>query len=217
MAAVLAAIASASASAATGQIMRALTTPDWSQASLAGSVTWTGCEHAGAPPKPEEPKEPPREKGEERSAPVDPKPLSLAYCGWTPFVTVGPGTEPSDCASPARQWPDKLGPDVVLAWEGTESRVNGSASFDVSGIPLDGERERLVCLSVVEVAPIYSQVKCNPDVPDCGPSFSEVPFSLPLAAAPLRPVAKKPLRRPPLCRGRRHHRRICVSQHRKVP
>ena len=219
----VAAMGAASAFGATGEITRAVATPDWAQANIAGSVTWTGCEHAVAPPQQPKPgpQEPPGE--EEESAPVDPTPPPPSYCGWTPFLTVAPGTEPSECASPARQWPDKLGPGVLLAWEGGESRANGSAGFEAGDVPIEGEGSQLACLSVVEIAPVYSQVMvaCTPADPDCSPfSYQEVPFSLPLASAFLRPPVKKPSVRPrqsQRCRGRHRHHRICISQHRKVP
>lgn len=227
------------AAVASGDITEASMSFDGSHATLAGSVTWPGCEHAEEPP--ERPEEPPRpeepEEGEEEPAPVDTPPPPPRYCGWTPFVTVAPGTDPAECSSPARQWPDELGPGVVLAWTGDERRDTGSVNFEVDDVPLHGGTPQLACLSVIEIAPTYREVmaECAPAFPDCNPIifYEETPFSLPLAAALLRPEVRPevgpelktsvctcplPVRRPRPRRHARHrHRGIFVSQHRKVP
>ncbi|MGN6254665.1 MAG: hypothetical protein ACTHO8_06745 [Solirubrobacterales bacterium] len=200
-------LAPAGAVAASGQITRSLATPDWSYASIAGSVTWTGCELEA----PKKPPEPPREEGEEELPPVDKPP---PYCGWTPFVTVGPGSQASECSLPGREQPRSLGSGVTLAWEGSERRSEETAAFDVSGVPLSGGVGQLVCLSILEGAANF-------------PWHAE--RTIPLASAPLtaEPLQREPPVEPCTCPApgphhrhhvrNRHHRRIFVFQHRKVP
>lgn len=95
--------------AAGGEFTQAESNAGWTQGSLAGSVTWTGCENAVAPPVegPENPGE-----GGKSTTPLAPE---SPYCGWTPYVTVGPGTGPAECDSAERQL-GSLGPEVGLVW-----------------------------------------------------------------------------------------------------
>jgi hypothetical protein len=93
--------------------------------SIAGSVTWTGCGdsiHAGLVVEP-------------------------GSCEWTPYVTVGPGSDPSECSSAARRLPD-LGDEVSLVWSDETSR-EGYAAFDLLDVPLSGTPGQLTCLSVI--------------------------------------------------------------------
>jgi hypothetical protein len=195
--------APANASATSGAVTKALASPSWTSATIAGSATWTGC-HLQPPKSPEEPK-PPKEEGEEEvGAPDSPPPR----CGWTPFATVGPGTQASECSSAARLWPEALGPGVTLAWQGSEGESEGTASFEVSGVPLDGSAGQLVCLGLIETASAF-------------PWHARA--SLFLASAVLTKEAPKPKRCSCPPRRRHHHvkhrrhRHIFVSQHQKVP
>lgn len=189
---VVAVLMPASASATSGAITKALASSDWTSATVAGSVTWTVC--GLQLPKSPGP-EPPKEGEEEAGAPDSPPPS----CGWTPFATVGPGTEASECASPSRQWPEALGPGVTLAWEGSESLSEGTTTFEVPGVPLDGSKKQLVCLGTIEKASAF-----------------------PWHAQASRLLASAFLKREPIHRhhhhlGPRRHRHIFVSQHEKVP
>lgn len=209
------AIVVASASATTGQITRALATPEWSYASIAGSVAWTGCE-LEEPKRPPE-KEPPKEEGEEEPPPVGP---IVIGCNWTPFVTIGPGTEASECSAPGRQQPEALGPGIVLAWKGPTSEVEGTVGFDISQFPLGGSKNRLVCLSMLEK---LQEVMAAKTLASYGPAAA----FRPLASALL--TAEPPQREPPCTcpppgpprtkhhHRHRHHHRISLSQHKKVP
>lgn len=210
----LVALAPASASAATGAITKALATPDWTSATVAGSVTWAGCELQ--PPKsPEEP-EPPKEEAEEEPPPVGPV---ITGCSWTPFVTIGPGTDASECSAPGRQQPEALGPGIVLAWKGSTSAAEGTVSFEISDMPLDGSKNQLVCLSLLEQ---LEEVMAAKTLTSYGP----LTVSRSLASAFLTEMTPtKPCLCPPEPHPRRHrhhrkhhrHRHIFVSQHQKVP
>jgi hypothetical protein len=211
------AIAVASASAATGQITRALATPDWSQPSIAGSVTWTGCE-LEEPKRPPE-KEPPKEEGEEELPPVGPVVIG---CNWTPFVTIGPGTEASECSAPGRQQPEALGPGIALAWKGSKSSAEGTVGFEISEFPLNGSKNQLVCLSMLEELEVVMAAK---PLTSYGPSMVSRPLaSAFLTAEPSRTEPTKPCTCPAPSppRKHRHHRRhrhrhrISLSQHQKV-
>jgi hypothetical protein len=210
------AIAAASASAATGQITRALATPDWSQASIAGSVTWTACELE--PPEEKPGPEPPKEEGEEELPPVGPV---VTGCDWTPFVTIGPGTEASECSAPGRQKPEALGPGIVLAWQGPKSSAKGTVGFEISGFPLDGSKNQLVCLSMLEE---LEEVMAAETFTSHGPATASRSLASALLTAeparmePTRPCTCPPPRPRHRHRHRRHrrHRRISLSQHQKV-
>lgn len=202
----LAALAPASASATSGEITQAEALPGWATAMVAGSATWTGC--ALEPPEPPEKPKPPGEEGEEEPA-VDSPPPS---CGWTPFITVGPGTEGSECSSPERQWPESLGSGITLAWTGSKSSVENTTYFAASDVPLDGDTNQLACLGLIESASAF-------------PWHARVSRSL--ASAHLTLLAKPPACTCPMpgyhphphrhhhVKHRRHH--IFVSQHQKVP
>lgn len=210
----MSAIVVPSVSAATGQITRALATPDWSQASIAGSVTWTGCELES--PK-EEPKQPPKEEGEEEELP--PVGPVVTGCNWTPFVTIGPGTEASECSAPERRQPEALGPGIVLAWKGSQSSAGGTVGFEISEFPLDGSKNRLVCLSMLEELNVVMAAK---PLTSFGPSTVSRPLAAALLTAePSRAEPTKPCTCPPRKHRHRHrhrhHRRISLSQHQKVP
>lgn len=133
------------AGASSGEITQATAALDWTVGSVAGSVAWTGCEHALPPQRPVKP---PYPWEPELSSQFDEEP----YCGWTPYVTVGRGTDPTECADPERRL-SSLGSGVALVWTGGERRWLGNLTFEVSEIPLVGGRPQLACLSVVETAP----------------------------------------------------------------
>lgn len=209
---VLAVLAPASASATSGAITKALASSDWSSATVAGWVTWTGCGLQAPEP------EPPKEEGEEELPPVGPV---VTGCSWTPFVTIGPGTEASECSGPGRQRPEAPGPGVVLAWQGATSRAEGTVGFEISDSPLDGGKNQLVCLSILERLEVVMAAKT---LTRSGPETA----SRSLASAFLTGETMEEgtcLCPPPEPRPRRHHhharhrrhRGIFISQHRKVP
>lgn len=145
LAVVIACLHATEAGASSGEITQAATTPDWTVGSVAGSVAWTGCEHT---PPPQRPTKPPYPWEPELSSQLDEEP----YCGWSPYVTVGQGADPTECSDPERRLPS-LGSDVALVWTGGERRWLGNLAFEVSEIPLVGGKPQLACLSVVETAP----------------------------------------------------------------
>lgn len=114
----------AHASALTGEITRAEANDSWTLASIAGSAAWGECIRP-------------------------PGWSSSTVCSWRPYVTVGPGSELADCASPERRW-GQLGESVTLAWYGKSVTSDGSAEFDVTDVPISGEADQLACLSLVE-------------------------------------------------------------------
>jgi hypothetical protein len=151
----------ADAAAATGTITRAQANADWTQGSVAGSVTWTGCVNAVTPPAeslpgPEEPlPEPESSRASTSSTPESP------YCAWTPYLTVAPASSSPDCSAAVRQLPD-LGEGVSLVWSGGERIETETVSFDVPNTPLDGKPEQLLCLSLTEVAQSGETIPCAP-------------------------------------------------------
>lgn len=193
----VAAAAPVGASAAVGSITEALASPDWSHATIAGAVTWGGCELE----QPKEP-EPPKEEGEEELPPPDSPPLR---CDWTPFLTVGPGA----CSAPGRQ-PEALGPGIVLAWEGSRSASAVTLPFEVSAVPLSGGTEQIACLGLIEEATAF-------------PWHAKVSRALASAVLVSEPRVRPCLCPPPGHRQRHHrhakhrHHRIWVSQRQEVP
>ncbi len=142
----LAGISSASANAAwNGEITRAEADEDWAFAHIAGAVEWTGCEHWVTRRAWEEPGDHP-------------------HCGWLPYVTLGPGSQTSDCETYDRDLAH-LGEEVTLVWQG-EERVRYEqdfldlASFDGTSVPLSGPDDQLVCLSITETAPEQVLIFC---------------------------------------------------------
>ncbi len=138
---VAATLSPASALASTGEITRATASRDWTQGSIAGSVSWTGCVHAVQPPT---------STGPGPLPPPEPSP-EPPYCGWIPYVTVAPISVSADCAADSRRWPD-LGEGVSLAWSGGERLAAGVAQFDLPEVPLDGSPGQLFCLAAIERA-----------------------------------------------------------------
>jgi hypothetical protein len=140
------ALQAASALASSGEITHAEASADWTQGRIAGSATWGGCENGEA-------------------SPPDFGPLGgpsvSSGCSLQPYLTVGT----SECSSGERGWPhsnDKL----TLAWSGTEMAGGGSASFDVSEVPLSGEPGQLACLTLLETYEErpYCQIHPEPGV-----------------------------------------------------
>ncbi len=161
-----------SATASSGEITKALASAGWTEAEVAGSTAWSGCEHTvpQPPPKKPGPGEPPSK--EEWVAP---------RCTWTPFVTLGPGIAASDCAAAGRRDPDALGEGVVLIWRGETRGSAGSDQFDVGGIPLDGGVNWLACLSAIEEGP--APIMCASAVGALCPPYRIASFPHALGAA----------------------------------
>lgn len=227
-------LASASASASTGEITRASTNSDWSSASIAAVVDRPiDCVQV---PKPKEP--PSKWPPEPGPAPIpDPKEY-FPSCAWVPYATLGPDFPQDDCTSRERHWPH-VGDDFQLVWSGDERNGAGSASFDLPDLHLEhGEAASLLCLSVVEagteavfcpqivgincppyaIAPRYFQLdsallevsSSGPGpAPSPGPLFSPGP---PLAAA--SPSGEEPPSRPRRCRKARSMSAV-AGQHKK--
>lgn len=214
------------ASASSGEFTRAAANADWTQGSIAGFIAWTGCEKAAPPPN-EEP-EPPGE-GESKT----PLPPEMPYCRWTPYATVGPGTEASDCESDGRKL-NSLGPEVELLWSEDERQGVGSASFDLPAILLSGVPGQLACLSVIEVAQTDQELPCMPPGEPLPPGW-HCPY---VHASSFRALASAPLERSPFdvsepttiarrqhrhgqchrqrkrARHRKHHAASCGKRHR---
>jgi hypothetical protein len=184
------------ARASSGEIARVLSSPDGASAEVAGSVTWSGCTHSvlwPPQPKPGWPGEgiilPPFKEGPWFPPIVEYPP---PYCGWVPFATVGPGSDAADCSEEGRRFPGALGEGISLIWGGSERRDLGEEEFDVPDVPL-GESDRLVCLTVVEIAPV--PVACymvlGEGVPPCKP-FAMARFSLSLDSAQIESSSPEP-------------------------
>lgn len=187
------ALPAGTAAASSGEITRAEATAGWTQASIAGTVEWTGCEHwvewepnqwelefPGDYHELLESLEPPRfaEYGEF---------FPFQYCGWLPYATVGPGSEPSDCESDDRDL-FGLGAEVDLVWEGEPSTswqqiFFETASFDETEGPLSNPNNRLACLSIIEVAPKPEAVVCVEEVGVICPPFVIAKFRHEVASA----------------------------------
>jgi|GEM_PF-4587791 len=149
--------------------------------SSAGGVEWEGCDHKipPIPPRPPTPPYPPENPWEVGPYVIVSPPQP--YCGWIPFATIGPGSSEADCSSADRAQPDELGEDVRLLWLGEEQRALGSQAFDVSEIAATEGTDGLVCLSLIEIAPVA--VACPMIVGiDC-PPFIMAEFSHGLDAA----------------------------------
>lgn len=142
---VVAAVGATSADATTAEISKASLSSDGSRITIAGSVTWTGCEI-------KLPKPPPPLPGPEEAEEIPPPDIGPSHCGWVPFATVGVGDDPAECSLSGREWPEALGPGVMLAWEGSESRNAGTVGFEVADLPISGGSEELVCLGLIERA-----------------------------------------------------------------
>lgn len=181
-----------SALASTGEITTAVANSEGTEAEIAGSVNWTGCTHSVPwPMKPPRPRPIVEWPGEPESPEkVWPPP----YCAWIPFATLGPGTAASDCSVPGRRYPDSLGDGIVLIWSGSERRDLGNEDFEVPGIPLGADSGRLVCLSVIEIAPSRA-FACPAYVGFECPPFMMAHFPLSMDSALVEP--ETPPQRPP--------------------
>lgn len=197
------------AGASTGEIDTATATPDWSQIAISGSVSWTGCELV-PPEPPQKPPGPPEEEGQEEEGSLDPPPPS---CRWTPFVTVGPGSDAAECATPGRESPDALAPGVTLAWKGPASASAGTAAFNVTEVPLDGSAPQLVCAALTESASTWWWQ---------GTAFRPLASAVATAAVgPAPPVPPKATTPPPPLTCHQLHRqhrvsRRCKHRHRRA-
>jgi len=193
-----AALSASAASASNGEITRAEATAGWTQASIAGTVEWTGCEH-WVEWEPDEweiwPFEDYGELLEILEPPEFGEEFPLQYCGWLPYATVGPGSEPSDCASDDRDL-FKLGAGVDLVWEGEagtslQQIFFETTSFDEMEVPLSDPDNRLVCLSMVEAAPEPAFVVCPQVEGVLCPQFVIAEFRHEIASAVLTCVDPK--------------------------
>jgi len=129
------------AAPANGEFTRAEANADWTLGSVAGSAAWSGCQFESEPPWYELKYpwyEPSRETWSVREE-----------CRLQAFATIGPGSGQSDCSVQERHWPHS-GDQLALAWTSDETRGSGSASFDVSAVPLSGAPGELACLSLLE-------------------------------------------------------------------
>jgi hypothetical protein len=136
-----------SAFGATGRIVRAQASADWTQGSIAGVVYRTiECVEPPVPIGPDPPYPGWPGKVEDPIAPPEYFPL----CDWIPYATVGPAAQA--CSSSARRL-SMLGDGVQLVWSGGERTGVGAAAFDLPAVGLEhGAAAPLLCLSVVEAA-----------------------------------------------------------------
>ncbi len=141
----LTAVPVAGAFASSGEITRAEANASWTLGSIEGSATWNGC---------------PVEWGEWEPFPPYELQMRREHCRLQAFVTVGPGSEPSDCSAESRKWPHS-DEQVTLVWSSEETLGSGSGTFDESEVPLSGATEQLVCLSLLET--YWEQPECPPE------------------------------------------------------
>ena len=141
----LAAVPVAGAFASSGEITRAEANASWTLGSIEGSATWNGC---------------PVEWGEWEPFPPYELQMRREHCRLQAFVTVGPGSEPSDCSAESRKWPHS-DEQVTLVWSSEETLGSGSGTFDESEVPLSGATEQLVCLSLLET--YWERPECPPE------------------------------------------------------
>jgi hypothetical protein len=161
--------------AASGEISRAEAAPDWMHASIAGSVTWTGCENVLTAPQP--PEGPVGEEYEAESGfPWAPESSASPTCAWRAFAALSPT---ADCESVAR----------VTVWSEGERSDQGTASFDMPDVPLNGQSGQYLCLEVIEVAADGMTIPCVPPGEPVPPGwhcpYATTSFLHLLASAPL--------------------------------
>jgi outer membrane biosynthesis protein TonB len=105
-----------------GEITRALANAEWTMGDVAAEVSWEGCAGGAGP----------------------------SACAWIPYVTIGPGTSPSECDSSQRDWPD-LGEGIALAFGGGGFKGPGTLTYESTPVPLRAAAPgQLVCLFVIE-------------------------------------------------------------------
>lgn len=192
-----------------GEITRALVSPDWKTATIAGSaIRENVCPERIEGPKP--PPEPPEKEPTDDPTIIHVKGPGYppGECGWIAFATVGPGSSSTDCASPARRW-GSFGDDVRLVWSSAELKTSGESSFDLEVGLQSGSSAPLLCLAAVEA--FLKQEKCDKFLPcswvlshrtyelDSAPLGVVAPLALPLApppspATPCRKAKKRPVR-----------------------
>lgn len=158
----LALLSASGASAASGEITKAVASQDWSNASFAGSVEESACKDPPISPKP--PGTTPW--GPENGAVYEP-------CSWRAYLTVAPGSDPDECTASTRRW-SSLGPQVVLAWTSGEQRAAATLAFDVSGVTLAGGEPQLACLSLTKTVPEF--VACAAVMPIDGSPYYCPPY-----------------------------------------
>lgn len=125
------------AGASTGHVTRAIANASWTLGSFGGTLKWSGCR--------------PKDSA-----------LELIYCGWIPFATVGPGSDPSDCGGPGRDDPDRPGSGVVVIWRGETQTRAGVSAFDLPDVSLGGTAAPLFCLTAIELR--HERPRCEPAV-----------------------------------------------------
>jgi hypothetical protein len=204
----LAVFGPANAVAATAEISKASISSDGSRITIAGSVTWTGCEIKF--PKPPPPG--PEEEGGEESPPPDNGP---AHCGWTPFATVGAGSDPAECSLPGRERPEALDSGVTLAWEGSESDNAGTVKFEVADLPINGGSTEVVCLGLIEKATDFPYYQVGPRLLASALAATEPNAGAPTLQASTvgQSGSTKPRHRRHRHRVKRRHRGISLAQH----
>jgi hypothetical protein len=132
---VLLASPAADATASSGEITRAEANADWTFGGIAGSAAWSGC--------------PVVLNSEFPIEPVGHLSLMRENCRIQAYLTVGAGSDPSECSDQERRWPHS-NERVTLAWSSEESARGGSSAFDLAEVPLSGAPGQLTCLSVLE-------------------------------------------------------------------
>jgi hypothetical protein len=172
--------AGASAATGEGEITRAEANAAWTLGSVAGSATWSGCPMVWEPEPPWYEFPPGYEPGSGSEWPT------REDCRVQAFVTVGPGSEASDCSAEDRKWPHS-NEQISLAWSSGETLGWGSAEFDVSEVPLSGAPGQLACLSLLEtyeerpncgpeeICPLWIAVVQNYSVLDSAPLVAPLP------------------------------------------
>lgn len=140
------ALASSSGASVSGEISRAEANEAWTTGSIAGSAQWADCPEAPYPGPGPEPEPFEEEEGEIIWDPP------FWNCEWTPYATVGPGSDPAECGTKGRRL-GQLAAGVTLAWKGETRTAPGSAAFDLADVPLDGTPGQLLCLSLFEEVP----------------------------------------------------------------
>lgn len=172
---VLGLFAPAGAMGASGTIVRAEASADWTRAHIAGAVYRTEPCIATPVPGPHPP----------WGDPPLPPAVNFPPCDWIPYATLGPATE-DGCAAPGRGWPSGGG-GIQVVWSWDEVAGVGSATFDLPAVVLEhGDEAPLLCLSVVEA--VAMPIFCPAVVGHPCPPYAIVGRSFALDSALLEPL-----------------------------
>lgn len=164
--AVLALVGPTGAAGSSGEFTRAEANADWSLGSVAGSITWTGCGD-----------------GLEGGLVVEP-----GSCQWLAYATIGPGSDPSECTSGERRWPE-VGQGISVVWSSGLTSL-GVLPFESSDVSLMGGADQLACLSVVET--YDARPSCWDESVICPQFIENVSALNPLASAELGAPTEPP-------------------------